>query len=89
VSNCAQRLLKTPIHSFLKSEFKEFGIFLIAIAILINSKKTDAMLLALASTALIALLTGARIVRIWSTSCQNWRFRRRFFTVSALRKISD
>lgn len=43
---------------FSKSEFKEFEMLLIAIAILINSKKTDAILLALASTALITLLAG-------------------------------
>jgi hypothetical protein len=60
-----------PMHCFLKSEFKEFGMLLIATAILINSKKTDAILLALASTALIALLAGARTVQICSTSCQN------------------
>jgi len=52
-----------PIHFFLKSEFKELRMLLIAIAILISSEKTDAILLALASTALIALLAGARIVR--------------------------
>ena len=85
VSNYVQHLLKIPIHFFLKSEF---GILLIATAILINSKKIDAILLDLNSTDSTALLTGARIARSCSTSCQNWRFRKWFFIVGALRKIS-
>jgi type II secretory pathway component PulL len=72
----------------LKSKSIEFGIFLIETAILINSKKIDAILLDLASTDSIALLTGVRIARSCSTSCQNWRFQRWLFIVVALRKIS-
>jgi hypothetical protein len=60
-----------PMHFFLKSESIEFGIFLIATAILINSKKIDAILLDLASTDSTALLIGARITRSCSTFCQN------------------
>lgn len=71
VSNCAQRLLKMPIHFFLKSESIKFGSFLIATAILTSSKKTVAILLELSSTDLTALLTGARIAQSCSTSCQN------------------
>ena len=46
---------------FLKSESIVFGIFLLAAAILINSKKIDAISLDLASTDSTALLIGARI----------------------------
>ena len=56
---------------FLKSISKVDGNCLIATAILINSKKIDAMLLDLDSTACTALLAGVKTARSCSTSCQN------------------
>ena len=73
------------MHFFLKSISKVDGN---CTAILINSKKIDAMLLDLDSTACTALLAGVKTARSCSTSCQNWQFRIILFTVLALRKIS-
>jgi len=56
------------MHFFLKSISKVDGN---CTAILINSKKIDAMLLDLDSTACTALLAGVKTARSCSTSCQN------------------
>jgi len=71
ISNCSQRLLNILIHCLLKFVFKEDGMFLMAIAIFINSKKHEAILLDLASIFLTALLAGASTSRKCSISCQN------------------